>query len=205
MNICRGNAHHKRVRKMPRRTPKRLQSVAARPDPSTPGPFAFAEASRVRSILSDAGFSVVTATPLDSPVGGTALERTLKLALRLGPLGAALRQHPELEPLVVGPVREALRNYLTAGGVRSPGATWISSARKVSGADRACGHRQATRVTLRTLFWHHSRLGYFPSSEARLSICNVVSTGLLATALGTRHLIIATFRASFTSRQETMA
>lgn len=103
---------------------------AATPDPSAPGPFAFAEASRVRSILREAGFASVTTTPFDSLVGGTDVEHTLQLALRLGPLGAALREHPELEPVVVGPVREALRNYLTAAGVRMPSATWIISARK---------------------------------------------------------------------------
>ena len=32
----------------------------APPDPTAPGPFAFADASRVRSILSDAGFAAVT-------------------------------------------------------------------------------------------------------------------------------------------------
>jgi len=41
-----------------------------------------------------------------------------------------LREHPELEPLVTGPVREALQEYLTAAGVRMPCATWIISARK---------------------------------------------------------------------------
>lgn len=102
---------------------------AAPADPTAPGPFAFAAASRVRSILIDAGFASVAATPFDSLIGGADLEQTLKLALRVGPLGAALREHPELEPLVTGPVREALRNYLTAAGVRMPCATWIISAR----------------------------------------------------------------------------
>jgi SAM-dependent methyltransferase len=103
---------------------------AAPADPTAPGPFAFAEASRVRSILIDAGFASVAATPFDSLIGGADLEQTLKLALRVGPLGAALREHPELEPRVIGPVREALRNYLTAAGVRMPSATWIMSARR---------------------------------------------------------------------------
>jgi SAM-dependent methyltransferase len=103
---------------------------AAPADPTAPGPFAFAAASRVRSILIDAGFASVAATPFDSLIGGADVEQTLKLALRVGPLGAALREHPELEPLVTGPVREALQNYLTAAGVRMPCATWIISARR---------------------------------------------------------------------------
>jgi SAM-dependent methyltransferase len=103
---------------------------AAPADPAAPGPFAFAAASRVRSILLDAGFASVAATPFDTLIGGADLEQSLKLALRVGPLGAALREHPELEPLVTGPVAEALRNYLTAAGVRMPCATWIISARR---------------------------------------------------------------------------
>ena len=103
---------------------------AAPADPSAPGPFAFTAASRTPSILIDAGFASVAATPFDTLVGGADLAQTLKLALRVGPLGAALRERPELEPLVTGPVREALRDYLTAAGVRMPCATWIISARR---------------------------------------------------------------------------
>ena len=103
---------------------------AAPADPSAPGPFAFAAASRTRSILIDAGFASVAAAPFDSLVGGADVEQTLKLALRVGPLGAALRERPELEPLVTGPVREALRSYLTAAGVQLPCATWVISARR---------------------------------------------------------------------------
>jgi SAM-dependent methyltransferase len=102
---------------------------AAPVDPTAPGPFAFAAASRARSILIDAGFASVAATPFDTLIGGADLEQTLKLALRVGPLGAALREHPELEPPVTGPVRESLRRYLTAAGVQMPCATWIVSAR----------------------------------------------------------------------------
>src|ERR1019366_4749637 len=43
------------------------------------------------------------------------------------------------------------------------------------------------------------------SAYARLAICGVTSTGFLATALRTRHLIIATFTASLTARHETIA
>src|SRR3981081_3544378 len=101
---------------------------AAPADPTAPGPFAFAAASRARSILIDAGFASVAATPFRSVSGGADLEQTRKLALRVGPLGAALREHPELEPPVTGPVRESLRSYLTAAGVRMPSRTGIISA-----------------------------------------------------------------------------
>ncbi|MGA2312932.1 MAG: class I SAM-dependent methyltransferase [Xanthobacteraceae bacterium] len=97
----------------------------APPDPTAPGPFAFADAGRVRSILSDAGFASVTTEPFDARIGGSDLEQSLKLALRLGPLGAALREHPELSGKVAGAVRDLLSRYLTAGGVLVPSAVWI--------------------------------------------------------------------------------
>ena len=97
----------------------------APPDPTAPGPFAFADAGRVRSILSDAGFALVTTEPFDARIGGGDLEQSLKLALRLGPLGAALREHPELSGKVAGAVRDLLSKYHTPGGVLVPSAVWI--------------------------------------------------------------------------------
>ncbi len=99
------------------------------PDPTAPGPFAFADAGRVRSILSDAGFASVTTEPFDARIGSGDLEQSLKLALRVGPLGRALREHPELSGKVTGAVREILSKYLTPGGVLMPSAVWIVRAR----------------------------------------------------------------------------
>lgn len=95
------------------------------PDPTAPGPFAFADASRVRSILADAGFVSVTINAFDADIGGGDIEQTLKLTLRVGPLGAALREHPELENNVSDAVRNILTNYATPNGVLMPTAVWI--------------------------------------------------------------------------------
>ena len=106
-----------------------LLPPVAQPDPTAPGPFAFADPSRVRSILADLGYGSVTITPFDVDIGGGDLEQTLKLALAVGPLGRALREHPELADNVVDAVRDVLSNYLTSNGVRMPGAVWIVLAR----------------------------------------------------------------------------
>lgn len=97
----------------------------APPDPTAPGPFAFADPSRVRSILTEAGFASVTTDPLDARIGGGDVEQSLKLALRIGPLGAALREYPELSGKVASAVRDVLSRYLTANGVLMPAAVWI--------------------------------------------------------------------------------
>ena len=61
----------------------------------TPGPFAFADAGRVQTILAEAGFGPVKISPFDAAIGGANLEQTLQLALNVGPLGPALRENPE--------------------------------------------------------------------------------------------------------------
>jgi SAM-dependent methyltransferase len=98
-------------------------------DPNAPGPFAFADPSRVRSILADSGYGSVTINAFDADIGGGDLEQTLKLALGVGPLGRALREHPERADNVVDAVRGVLSNFLTSNGVRMPAAVWIVSAR----------------------------------------------------------------------------
>ncbi len=99
------------------------------PDPTAPGPFAFADASRVRSILSQAGFDAVTINPFDTLIGSEDLEQALKLALRVGPLGKALREHPAIKDDVAVAVRDGLSKYVTPRGVKMPAAVWIVSAR----------------------------------------------------------------------------
>jgi len=101
----------------------------APPDPTAPGPFAFADPGRVRSLLADAGYGSVKIDPFDTDVGGEDLEQTLKLVLGVGPLGRELREHPELAGSVANAVRSVLSRYLTSDGVRMPAAVWIVMAR----------------------------------------------------------------------------
>jgi hypothetical protein len=77
----------------------------APPDPTAPGPFSFAAPDRVRGILASAGFHSIAINPLDAPNGGEDVEQTLNLSLKIGPLGAVLRQHPELTVVVADAVR----------------------------------------------------------------------------------------------------
>ncbi len=98
-------------------------------DPLAPGPFAFADAGRVRSILLGAGFRSVTIEPFDTRIGGGDIDQTLKLALRIGPLGSALREHPQLQGRVADAVRDVLVHYATPQGVLMPAAVWIVRAR----------------------------------------------------------------------------
>jgi len=104
--------------------------ASAPPDPTAPGPFAFADPARVRAILDDAGWSEISIEPFDTTVGGSGLDEAVALALRLGPLGAALREAPQTLDQVRPAVRAALEAYLTPQGVMFPAAVWIVMARR---------------------------------------------------------------------------
>jgi hypothetical protein len=100
-------------------------------DPTAPGPFAFADDARVRAILAEAGFSDIVIAPFDAAIGGSSVEETVNLTLRVGPLGRILREIPHMTEAVVGAVRAAIQPYQTREGVLMPAAVWIVSARNV--------------------------------------------------------------------------
>ncbi|MDO8379011.1 class I SAM-dependent methyltransferase [Phenylobacterium sp.] len=105
------------------------QAPPPAPDPHAPGPFAFADPERVRGILAAAGFGRVEITPHDQKIGSGDLDQALTVALKIGPLGAMLREHPDRRDAVVDAVREALRPHAGPEGVKLPSATWIATAR----------------------------------------------------------------------------
>lgn len=99
------------------------------PAPDAPGPFAFADPDRVRAILTGAGFRDVSLQPQDMAAGGNDLEGAVSLALRIGPLGRMLREHPEAMSAAIADIRAAFRAHLKEGRVFLPSATWIVTAR----------------------------------------------------------------------------
>lgn len=98
-------------------------------DPWAPGPFALADGDRVRSILKDAGFATVAIEPFDALIGSGDVDLTLALTLKVGPLGAALRESPQLKEKVTHAVRKVLSQHITPDGVMMPAAVWIVLAR----------------------------------------------------------------------------
>ena len=101
---------------------------AAPLDPEAPGPFAFADDARVRRILEAAGWGRVEIRPHDVSIGAGGLEDTLSLMMKVGPLGAALRETPEAAPRVVDAVRKFLMRHERPDGVRLAAAAWIVTA-----------------------------------------------------------------------------
>ena len=109
-------------------------ALPAPPAAGAPGPFAFADAARVRGILEGAGFTGIAIEPLagELVVGGSRapLEQAVETVLQLGPLAAALRETPaDAVARVAASVRAAIAPYATPRGVILGYAAWIVSAR----------------------------------------------------------------------------
>jgi SAM-dependent methyltransferase len=100
------------------------------PQPGAPGPFAFADPERVRAVLDGAGFEAVEIRPHDTPIGGNDLDASVRMALRIGPLGALLRDNPQVRPAdVEDDIRQALMPHVRDGRLYVDSATWIVTAR----------------------------------------------------------------------------
>ena len=98
--------------------------------PGAPGPFAFADASRVRAILAAAGFESVDVRPFDARVRyGDAPDDAAKYLVAMGPASRLLASHDDATVArAVLRTRASLAPFASAQGVRVPGATWIVTA-----------------------------------------------------------------------------
>jgi SAM-dependent methyltransferase len=114
--------------RVPLEAARSLLPPPAPADPLAPGPFALADAVRVRRILVDAGFPNPRIEPYEATIGGTGLEESVRLLCRIGPLGAAMRERPDLLPAASDAVRAALIPRLGPDGVRMRAAVWIVQA-----------------------------------------------------------------------------
>lgn len=101
-------------------------------DPTAPGPFALADARRLRALLERAGFTKISIEPVDFPVyfataGG--IEPALALATRIGPTASAL---VDADPQTLAAALERLRTLLARhdqdGQVALGGAIWLVEA-----------------------------------------------------------------------------
>jgi SAM-dependent methyltransferase len=98
-------------------------------DPGAPGPFALADAERVRGILGAAGFTDVGIEAHDQKIGWPDVDSALEVALNAGPLGRALRENPSVAHAAAEKLREAFTALVGPEGLRLDSATWIVRAR----------------------------------------------------------------------------
>jgi hypothetical protein len=101
-------------------------------DPTAPGPFAFADAERLRGILAKAGFADIAIEPEERSLtlaGGGDLDRAVELVQQLGPVGRLLAgADAAVRARVRDAVHEALTPYATPAGVSLDGAAFVVTA-----------------------------------------------------------------------------
>ena len=104
-----------------------------KPDPLAPGPFAFADAERIKKTLADAGFSAIEVEPLDtnmrlaSPgdIGGAA-----DFATQIGPGSRLIAEAKEgKRPAILESIKRALARHDSPEGIVLAAAVWIVTAK----------------------------------------------------------------------------
>lgn len=100
-------------------------------DPLAPGPFAFGDGERVRSILASAGFAAIDTRPFDVQLEmGESLEVAVAHVVAFGPVSRLLADStPDQKASVESALRQALRPFAQNGPVALGGAAWIVTAR----------------------------------------------------------------------------
>jgi SAM-dependent methyltransferase len=103
-----------------------------KPDPEEPGPFSLGDTARVTRILTAAGFTAPSFTPLDIQMdiasGGT-LEDAVIQSSAMGPAKRALAdQSDDIRAAAIESIRRALTPYASTAGVKVPGAVWLVAA-----------------------------------------------------------------------------
>ena len=103
--------------------------------PGAPGPFAFADPERVADILNNAGFSNPHAEKCDAEIvvgRGADVEAAIaagvEFSTQVGPVGALIREAPEVMEPARAAIAEALRPYARESGLALGAACWIYTA-----------------------------------------------------------------------------
>lgn len=102
------------------------------PDPLAPGPFAFADAGRIETILRESGFCDARIQKFDGVMDmGRDLDQAARLTLRIGPLArAAAELDDATKTKIAEAVKVALGRFIRAdGSIAPPVACWLVGAR----------------------------------------------------------------------------
>jgi ubiquinone/menaquinone biosynthesis C-methylase UbiE len=99
-----------------------------------PGPFAFANPDRVRSLLTTGGFTEVNFEPHDAQLrmgGATTVDEAVDFTLEIGPISRLLADvSTDIRSRVTEDLRTALTPYAKEKEVRLGGAVWVVTARR---------------------------------------------------------------------------
>ena len=110
---------------------KAMGVTPAPADPDAPGPFAFADEERLRTILSDAGFGAIDVQRFDAAISlGATPRAAAESVVQIGPVSRLVREvGAEHLPIILDAVERALVPLAAPDGhVSLNGSTWIVSA-----------------------------------------------------------------------------
>ncbi|GII85058.1 methyltransferase [Sphaerisporangium siamense] len=115
-----------------------VPALAAPREQGAAGPESLADPGRVRQVLTAAGFTEVTVTPVDAPqVWGADAEDAAAFLGAWGPIRHLLsRTSPGTDALVHEALVEAMRPFAEEGAVRLRGAAWLIRAARPGGLAR---------------------------------------------------------------------
>jgi SAM-dependent methyltransferase len=103
-----------------------------KPGPEDPGPFSFADPTRVERILSAAGFANIKMTPHDLDfdlAAGLGLEEAVRSVLEIGPTSRAIQDQPADKCAAVeAAIRDLLHPRQQGNRVTLPAAIWLVTA-----------------------------------------------------------------------------
>jgi len=103
-------------------------------DPHAPGPFAFADAERVRGLMERAGWRDITTSRFEIPFaagGGGSLDEAVDFMMEMGPAAQALREaDAATRDRVRQAIYETMKPFERDGGVLMDAAAWIFTARR---------------------------------------------------------------------------
>jgi SAM-dependent methyltransferase len=99
--------------------------------PEDPGPFAFANPGRVRRILANGGFDVITMRPFDTQMPmGDSLDDAVDYLQEFGPVSRLLKEATSRQREgAVKAMREVLAPYAKSLPVKLTAATWLVTAK----------------------------------------------------------------------------
>ena len=109
-------------------------TILPRPEPqppTAPGPYAFADAARLRDILTRSGYAAISIDPLDHLLDLGGIDDAVTQLTRMGPAAGAyaIASATDQEAVVVA-IRAALKSHLGGGSVRMASATWLVGAQR---------------------------------------------------------------------------
>jgi len=106
--------------------------LPAPPEPGTPGPYAFADPTRVKEVLEAAGYADISIEGFETEIdvmGERTPEQTAEFLMQMGPAARMLAEaSQDTRAAAAEAIGEALAPHIRPDGIRLGAATWIVSA-----------------------------------------------------------------------------